>query len=140
MTTKSSGFSLIELLVVIAIIGILSAVGVLTYQGYVTSAKRSSAENTIQQISLAQSEYYSNTGSYYITGGDATCTASSDSSEDIEDNLFDGEDAIPEDIDFEICVFGDTASYTVYAKETNPADSTCVITVSKYGTPERTDC
>ena len=140
MATKSSGFSLIELLVVIAIIGILSAVGVLTYEGYVSSAKRNSTENTIQQISLAQSEYYANTGSYYITGGDANCTASSDSSEDIEDNLFDTEDTIPNDIDFEICIFGSTSSYTVYAKETNPADSTCVITVSKYGTPERTGC
>ena len=140
MATKSSGFSLIELLVVIAIIGILSATGLLTYNGYVKSTKRSSAENILQQIALAQSEYYSNTGSYYITGGDANCTASSDSSEDIEDNLFEGENTIPDDISFEFCVFGNTASYTVYAQETNPADSTCVITVTKYGTPERTGC
>ena len=101
---------------------------------------RNSAENTIQAISLAESEYYSNTGSYYITGGDANCTADSDSSEDIEDNLFDSENAIPDDIDFQICTFGNTASYTVKAQETQPDDSTCVITVTKYGTPERTGC
>ncbi len=59
MKSKSSaGFSLVELLVVIAIIGILSSVGILTYNGYVESTKKNSAENTIQQIALAQSEEY----------------------------------------------------------------------------------
>ncbi len=137
MIAKSSGFSLIELLVVIAIIGILSAVGTLTYSGYVEGAKKNSAENTVQQIALAQSEEYANTGSYYITGGTATCSADSASSQGIEDNLFDGENTIADNIGFEICTFGNAASFTVSAQQEG---STCVITVTKFGTPQRTGC
>ena len=37
--TKRSGFSLIELLVVIAIIGILAAVGVTSYQAYISATR-----------------------------------------------------------------------------------------------------
>jgi len=137
MIAKSSGFSLIELLVVIAIIGILAAAGTLTYSGYIDSAKKNSAENIVQQIALAQSEEYANTGSYYITGATDTCDADSTSSEGIEDNLFDGENTIADDIGFEICTFGNTAKFTVSAQQEG---STCVITVTKFGTPQRTGC
>ena len=43
MSNNEKGFTLIELLVVVAIIGILAAVGVVAYNGYTTSAKKSAA-------------------------------------------------------------------------------------------------
>ena len=58
MTTKSSGFTLIELLVVVAILGIIAAIGIVSYNGYVASAKKTSAKNIMQQISLGQTEHY----------------------------------------------------------------------------------
>ena len=44
-------FTLIELLVVVAIIGILAAVGVVAYNGYTSSAKRSATMSNCKQVS-----------------------------------------------------------------------------------------
>ena len=59
------GFTLIELLVVVAIIGILSAIGIVSYGKYKTSAEKKQAEISLSSIYLAEQEYKSNNGSYY---------------------------------------------------------------------------
>ena len=87
MTTKSSGFTLIELLVVVAILGIIAAIGITSYNGYVAGAKRKSAENVMQQISLGQTEYYSDMGDYYRNNNGASCGPDSASSTAIETNV-----------------------------------------------------
>ena len=117
MTTKSSGFTLIELLVVVAIIGILSAVGIVSYQGYVSGAKQKSAENAMQQISLAQTEEYSNAGEYHTstTTCDDPSEASEASSKAIETELFGGGDIITKESGYNVCVAEDDTSYIIKA-------------------------
>jgi len=109
---KIKGFSLIELLAVVAILGALAAIGIVSYNGYVSGAKKSAAKNTMQQIALMQTEYNSLSGDYY-TG--ASCPPSEAGTELIDTNLFDaeeGENAI-EGEGYEYCVTTHTTGFQI---------------------------
>ncbi len=134
MTTKSSGFSLIELLVVVAILGVLSAIGISSYSGYIASSEKKAVENIMQQMSLGQTEYYSGNGSYY-SASSGNCSPTTITSTAIETNLLGGADAISADLNYEMCIQSHASNYMVKAKK-----GTCEITMTAHGTFTRTNC
>ena len=117
MRRYSQGFTLIELLVVVAIIGILSAVGVVSYSGYKSSAEKKQAEITLNSIYLAEQEYKSNNGEYYFNS----------STSNLVNNLFDGVDDLSE----QAYSFSTTNANILTIIATKKSDTRCKITITQ---------
>jgi len=129
MRYHNRGFTLIELLVVVAIIGILSAVGVVSYGKYKASAEKKQAEISLNSIYLAEQEYKSNNGEY--------CISECSNNAGIIDKLFDDVD----DLDGQAYTFKTTSADTLTIIATNKKNSSCTITITeKNKKPDRKGC
>ncbi len=65
---SKKGFTLIELLITLAILGIIAAIAIPAYTGYVRSGARQEATANLQALSLCLEQYYAENASYGTPG------------------------------------------------------------------------
>tara|TARA_Y100000817_G_scaffold256879_1_gene210285 strand:- start:36 stop:422 length:387 start_codon:yes stop_codon:yes gene_type:complete len=128
MRRYSRGFTLIELLVVVALIGILSAIGIVSYGKYKTSAEKKQAEISLSSIYLAEQEYKSNNGSYYYNS----------SLNNIINELFDGVDDLS-DQNYNYTISGNASSDTLSIQAKHKT-SNCTLTLNEKNKLTTSNC
>ena len=128
MRRYSQGFTLIELLVVVALIGILSAIGIVSYGKYKTTAEKKQAEISLSSIYLAEQEYKSNNGSYYY----------SSTLNNIINELFDGVDDLS-DQNYTYTISGNSNNDTLSIKAKHKT-SNCTLTLNEKNKLTTSNC
>ena len=128
MRRYSRGFTLIELLVVVALIGILSAIGIVSYGKYKTSAEKKQAEISLSSIYLAEQEYKSNNGSYYYNS----------SLNNIINELFDGVDDLS-DQNYNYTISGNSNNDTLSIQAKHKT-SNCTLTLNEKNKLTTSNC
>ncbi len=69
---RNKAFTLVELMIVVAILGVLAAIAVPAYKGYVSSSKRAEAKANLETIRLLEEQYYADHKQYIEAADTAT--------------------------------------------------------------------
>ncbi len=147
---KQSGFTLIELLVVIAILGILSTVGLNSFQSSQMRSRDAKRKSDLKQIANALEMFYSDKGRYpasnngqivacpYSTG---TCSWGSGEFKDSSTGVIYFK-ALPADPSgFSYYYVASSSAFQLYAHLENPKDQNCVNSdCSSTGIPAGSSC
>ena len=104
---KKTAFTLLELLIVVAILGIIAAIGVPLFSGFIDNTKMITAKNSLRDICLIEADYFAENGSYLTTDVDTV--------KKINDNLF-GKKTLDEESDYNFKIIKTNNGYQAVAE------------------------
>ena len=72
----------------------------------------------MMQLSLAQTEYYSENSSYYGVGSGTNCSPTSATSDAVETALIEGAELFTDDLDYNVCIIlNNTKNYYIVSEK-----------------------
>ena len=75
VTKRHHGFTLMELMITVAIMGVLAAISIPAFTGYISTSRNTEGWNNLAAIKLAQEEHFLENNSYF-DGGNITAIES----------------------------------------------------------------
>ena len=64
-SVSAKGFTLIELMITLGILGVITAIAIPAYTGYIKTAKMTEAHNNLAALRLAEEEYFLENNAYF---------------------------------------------------------------------------
>lgn len=108
---NNTGFTLIEMMITLAILGIVAAIAIPAYSGYIATARLAEAKNNIAALKLAEEEYFLENNNYF-----SDTTENNTNLSNASGGLWTATKGDNSAVNFTYTVSASTSSYTITAK------------------------
>ncbi len=74
---RSTGFTLIEIMIAMAVLGVIAAIAIPAYRGYLATSRETEGWNNLNTLAIAEEEFFLENSTYFVGTDTATLVTSS---------------------------------------------------------------